>query len=119
MPVVVVGRGDVRPPSAGERPDEPRNCDPFGQRAAGFGSQQVKETDEGESRTWAASTHVSNILGKVRCRVKEEGVHTGGNGDKEHEKGPFGISVANGGRDGREPLVWIAVPLIFDNLVVM
>lgn len=53
MPIVVVGRRDVGPPSAGERSNKTREGDPFGKRVAGFGGQEIKEADKGEPRTWA------------------------------------------------------------------
>ena len=43
--------------------------------------------------------------------------HTGSDGDEEHKNGAFGIAVANGGGNGREPFLRIAIPLVLDNLV--
>lgn len=45
--------------------------------------------------------------------------HTGRHGNEDHEKGPLGVSIANGGGDGGEPLLRVAVPLILDDLVVV
>lgn len=45
--------------------------------------------------------------------------HTGGYGDEDLEEGSLGISVANGGRHGGEPLIGVAIVLVLDDLVEM
>ena len=50
VPVMVVGRRDVRPSAACQRPDEARNGDGLGEGATGLRSEQVPQSDERESR---------------------------------------------------------------------
>lgn len=46
-------------------------------------------------------------------------LRTGGEGYEELEEGTLGVSVADRGRDGREPFLWVAIELVLNNLVVM
>lgn len=55
------------------------------------------------------------LCGLGSCIVER----TGSDGDKDHKDGSFGISVANGGRDGGKPLVRVAIPLVLHDLVVV
>lgn len=46
-------------------------------------------------------------------------MHTRSNGNEDHEKGSLRVAIANSRGDGGEPLVWVAIEFIFDNLVVV
>lgn len=94
VPVVIVGRGDVSPSAAGQRPQQAHEGHEAGELGPGLPRQEVEETDEGESGP--------------RC-----------DGDEDHEERALGVSVANCRRDGGEPFLWVAVPLILDDLVVV
>lgn len=52
VPVVVVGRGDVRPAAARQGADEARDGDGLWEGAAGPRGEQVPQSDEGESWPW-------------------------------------------------------------------
>ena len=43
----------------------------------------------------------------------------GCDGNEDHENGALGVTVADGGGDGGEPLLGVAVPLILDDLGVV
>ena len=45
--------------------------------------------------------------------------HTRRDGDEEHKKGPLWIPIADGSGYRGEPLVWVSVPLVLDDLVVV
>lgn len=94
MPVVIVGRGDICPAAASQGTDEPHGGYEARQLVAGLPRQEIPETDKRKSRP-------------------------GCNCDEDHKEGTFGVSVANGCRDGWEPLLRVAVELILDDLVVM
>lgn len=49
VPVVVVGRGDVGPSTAGQRSQQTHGGHEAGQLGPGLPRQEVEETDEGES----------------------------------------------------------------------
>lgn len=113
VPVVVISRRDICPPAACQGPDDAEERDRFGEGAAGFRGEQVPQSHERKS--WPCSSS------SAKAPKKGQGGHghTRSNGDEEHEDGAFGIAVANGGRDGWEPLVRVAIPLILDDLAVM
>lgn len=94
MPVVIVGRGDIGPSSAGQRAEDAPEGNEARQLGPGPPRQQVPEADEGEA--WA-----------------------GCDGDEELEEGSLGVSVAYCGGDGGEPFLWVAEPLVLDDLVVV
>jgi hypothetical protein len=50
------------------------------------------------------------VLALSLCGLGETGKErTGGNGDEDHEEGAFGVAVADGGGDGGEPFLWVAL----------
>lgn len=91
MPVMVIGRCHVGPASAGEGPEQTNTRDHLRQGRLGTRGQDIPEEDEGETGT-------------------------GGNGDENLEEGSLGISVANGGGDGRKPFIGVAVVFVLDDL---
>lgn len=94
MPVMVVGGCNIGPAAAGEGAKEAPEPNEAGQLGARPAREQVPESDEGEARA-------------------------GCDCDEELKEGPFRISVANGGRDGGEPLLRVAEPFVLDDLVVV
>ena len=119
MPVVVIGRRDVGPPAACQGADDAGDGDGLREGAAGFRCEEVPQADERKSWPWRAS---SAMLPEQRAAGREGGARggrTGRDGDEDHEEGALGVAVANGGRDGGEPLVGVAIPLVLDDLVVV
>lgn len=94
VPVVVIRRRDVCPPSASEGPKEAEEGNHFRQGTTGPSRQKIPKADKRKSRA-------------------------GCDGNEEHEHGSFGISIPNGGRHGREPFVGISVELILDDFVIV
>lgn len=62
VPVMVVGRGDVGPAAASKSSDDTAKRNRFGEDTAGLGSQEIPESNKGESRTcrtlaWRRKAH--------------------------------------------------------------
>lgn len=54
-----------------------------------------------------------------RIKGEHRAGRTGSDGDEEHKYGAFRIAIANGGRDGGEPLIRVTVPLILHDFAVV
>lgn len=112
VPVVIVSRGDVGPSSASQGAKDAHEGNETGELVAGLPSKKIPQTNKhkpGPCSLSAAS--IPHLLSRT-C-------HTGCNGDKDHEEGPFGVSIANGGGHGGEPFIGVAVVLVLDDLVVV
>ena len=51
VPVMVVGRGDVGPAAASKSSDDTGKRNSLGEDTAGFSSQEIEKSNQGESRT--------------------------------------------------------------------
>ena len=52
-------------------------------------------------------------------RERSSAERTGSDGDEDHENGALGVAIADRGRDGGEPFIRIAKPLVLDDLLVV
>lgn len=91
---MIIGRGDIRPPSTGQSSDDASDCNNSRKTRVWFSGEQVEKTNEGKSRARS-------------------------DGNEQHEEGTFRISIADGRGDGWEPFLWISIPLILNYLFVM
>lgn len=94
VPVMVIRRGDIGPPTTSKRPKHPNTRNDLRQRRVRPGSQDIPKEDKRESRT-------------------------GRNGNEDLEEGTFGVSITNGCGYGREPFVGVAVVFILDDFMEM
>lgn len=94
VPVVIIGTRHVCPPTAGQGSKDSNSCNELGKGRVRTIRETVEEEDERESRA-------------------------GANGDKDLEERSLGVSIANGGRNGREPFCGVSEVFVLDNLVVM
>jgi len=94
VPHMVVCRCNIGPSSTGECSEDSNPGHNFWQGRIGSSSKEIVQGDESESRT-------------------------GGQSNANHIHRTFRISIANGGRDGGEPLLWVAIPLILHDLFVV
>lgn len=94
VPVMIVRRSNVRPPTARQGPEHSNARHPFRPRTTGRSGHAVEERDKQESRPRT-------------CR------------DEELEDGAFGVAIAYGCGDGRKPFDRIAEVLILNDFVVM
>lgn len=94
MPVMVIGRGDIGEASACQGPKDSRCGNKLRQRLSATGREKIPQPHEGES--WS-----------------------GCYGNEEHEKGSFGIAIADRSGNGGEPFLRVAIEFILDDLVIM
>lgn len=116
MPIVVVGRGNVGPATTREGTQDTHEGDKAWQLGAGLAGKEVPETDKGETGAYVTPISQRDPLSAGESSSE---IRTRSNGNEDHEKGPLGIAIANGGGDGGEPLVRVAIEFILDNLVVV
>lgn len=92
MPVMVISGGDIRPTTARQSPENAHTGNQFRQRGIGTRGEDVPQEDQGKPGT-------------------------GGDGNKNLEEGPFGVSIANCRGHGGEPFIGVAVVFILHDLV--
>ena len=84
-----------------------------------FGRCQRQQQIWGESSSVGGSGRTTDLQGRIEDLVMvslhlERVVRrqTRGESNKEHEDGSLRVTVANGGRDGGKPFLWVALLVV-------
>ena len=102
MPVVVVGRGDIGPASASQSPEDADTSNELWENAVRSCGKDIPQRDQEETGACIL------LLAHASLPLFESGL-TRSDGNEDLEDGSFGIAVADGGRDGWEPLNGVAL----------
>jgi hypothetical protein len=84
-----------------------------------FGRCQRQQRIWGESSSVGGSGRTTDLQGPIEglvvvslCLERIARRPTRGESNEEHEDGSLWVTVANGGRDGGEPFLWVALLVI-------